>query len=491
MSPRLKIALSLVAARVLASVLVIVLGDDPQPSGEGFELDPDADPTREGPNPKLEGAGDLKGDTPKAVGPDGGGTGLVNSREPEGIDYSDPEVREAELRRLLGEGQINWQAVAKIVGLMEEPIPEELRPVFLDGITTGPRRNQTMFAFAVLRDESFIEDLFELLDDPSVVKGARRAVLSALWQMPAGDRDDVVRKIESRFTGDPVKDQAMLQAVSRRGGPEAARALTEYLQSLRNPREVPPHILRSLDLKDPQTSAIFAGALQQEQSSKVLKALITTAAQPGARSMVDPLVALDRDGVPDDVRQSVMDALGTIGDLDSVDYLLRKAQEPGIFGDRAVMALGSLNTSERGVADKISKALDAAENNPRPREYKKSLLVALGRSRSAGSLRVVAKSLDDGDTEVRLAAVDAMNHMGHRSRGYENKLAAMYRTADDTGKRRVAAALGSIGGEEAIRELRRMLKAEDLPASVKPTVQFGLRNAEKQLAEERKAVSGR
>lgn len=490
MSPRLKIALSLVTALALAAVLVVVLGGEPQaPIDDGFGYETD-DPTGVGArpedNPELAGTGDEKGGPKAKAGPDGGGS-LVGSREPEGIDLSDPRVRDQELRRLLGESSINWQAVARIVGLMEEPIPEELRKVFLDGITVGPRRNQTMFAFAVLRDESFVEDLFQLLDDATVVKGARRAVLSALAQMPGGNRDEIVRKIEGRLTGDPIKDQQLIRTANQRGGPEAARALTEYLQSLPNPRQVPPHILRSLDLSDEETAKVFATALRNEQSPKVLKALITTASQSGARDLVDPLVSLDRDGVPDDVRQQVMDALGRIGDTASVDYLLRKAEEPGVFGDRAVLALGSLNTSARGVADQLAKALDGAANNPRPSQYKKSLLVALGRSRSANNLRVVAKSLDDRDPDVRMAAVEALNHMGHRSRGYEDKLVRMYDRADDVGKRRVAAALGNIGGDEAIAEMRRMLKAENLAPSVKATLQMGLRAAERQRAEERKS----
>jgi len=176
-----------------------------------------------------------------------------------------------------------------------------------------------------------------------------------------------------------------------------------------------------------------------------------------------------------------MEALGRIGDPKAVDYLLRKAEEPGIFGDRAVMALGSLNTSARGVADQLAKALDGRENNPRPAKYKKSLLIALGNAKSSEGLRVVAKTLDDRDGEVRLAAVEAMGRMGHRARGYEQKLAHIYGGANESEKRRVVVALGSIGGDESIAVMRRMLKEEGLSPSVKQTLQMGLRSALKQL----------
>ena len=485
MTPRLKLALTVVATLALAVVLVVLLREDPPAPTGGYTLEGDGESvvdTPKGEAPKLDGGVEAKGATPGG-GPDGGGS-LVGARRPEGIDLSDPQVRETELRRLLGEAEPDWRQVADIVKLMEEPIPEELRGIFLDGLTVGPRRNQTMFAFAVLRDESFLEDLFQLLDDTSVVKGARTAVLTAIWQMPAGNRDDVVRKLEGRLTGDPVKDQQLVAAFNRRGGAEAARALSEYLQSLGNPRQVPPHVLRSLDLTDKQAAEVFANALGREQSPKVLKALITTASQPGAKVMIDPLVSLDRDGVPDDVRQQVMDALGRIGDTKAVDYLLRKAEEPGVFGDRAVLALGALNTSARGVADQLAKALDGSENNPRPVKYKKSLLIALGNAKSSEGLRVVGKTLDDGEREVRMAAVEAMGRMGARARGYEEKIASIYRGANESEKRRVVVALGSIGGEVAIDEMRRMLKEEGLSASVKQTLQMGLRAAQKQLESE-------
>ena len=43
-----------------------------------------------------------------------------------------------------------------------------------------------------------------MLDDSQVIKGARGAVLSALWQMPGGDRDAIAKQLESRLSGDPV-----------------------------------------------------------------------------------------------------------------------------------------------------------------------------------------------------------------------------------------------------------------------------------------------
>jgi len=449
MTPRFKIVLSLLGALVLACVLVVVLRDDPvDSSGAGYELDGDSadagDPSKGGTNKGLQGAEPGVSAKPN-FGPDGGGGNIVGAREPFGIDYSDPAVREVELTRLLGEPQVNWQKVAKIVGLMEEPIPAALRPKILDAMKVGPRRNQVMFVFAVLRDDSFVEDLFEMLDDSQVIKGARGAVLAALWQMPGGDRDAIAKQLESRLSGDPVKDMQLILAMNKRGGPEATRALVEYLQEAPNPRQIPQHILKSLDVTDPASAEVMADAIRGEQSPKVLRALITTAGQSGARAMVDPLISLDRDGMADDVRQQVLAALGRIGDTASVDYLLRKSEEPGVFGERAIQSIGALNTSDRGVAGVLVKALAGASNNPRPNQFKKSLLIALGNARSAGSLDAVAKTLDDADEGVRQASVRAMGQMGHRSRGYISKLGQIYEKGGETTKRRIAIAMGTIG----------------------------------------------
>ncbi|MDA1194725.1 MAG: HEAT repeat domain-containing protein [Planctomycetota bacterium] len=481
MPPRFKLALALLSALVLACALVLVLldgGDNPRPIQFPTDVDGDVGPVEPG-VPELDTTGVTPTGPPPAQLPDGSGS-LVGVRRPSGIDLSDPAVREQELRRMLAAEPVDWQEVARIVGLMAEPIPAALRPVLLNELVSG-RRNQVMFVYAQLRDASFIEDLFEMLDDASVIKGARQAVLTALWQMPAGDRDAVVRRLEGRLSGDVVADLQLIQTLAKRGGPEAARAIGEYLQRAANPAQVPLHILQSLDTTDPATAEVLATQLRSETSPKVLKALLVAAAQPGAHALVDPLTALDRDGVPDDVRHLAIDALGRIGDTAAVDFLLRKAAEPGVFGERAVRAIGVLDTAERGVAEVLAKALDSAAANPRPAQFKKSLLIALGNAKSAASLRVVSKVLDDPDEEVRQAAVEAMGRMGHRSRGYIEKLGSLYAGGSETTKRRVAIALGSIGGKEAVVAMERMLQEEGLSPSLRQTLLMGRNSAVEQL----------
>ncbi len=488
----LKLALALLAALALAVGLVFVLGGDPGEAGDSYEIEDAGDGGLEL-NPS---SGDLKGNGGKGTdegkgnpamqpgGPDGGG-GLIR-RQPSGIDYSDPEVRAAELTRLMEGANVQWHEVAEIVKLMEEPFPEALRQKLLDGLTIGRRTSQVRLVFAVMRDDSFVEDLFERLDDPSVVKGKWRAVLTALSEMPAGDRDDIARKLESRLTGDERRDTEVLRAIGRRGGPEAARAIVEYVGTASNPRAIPVHILKSLDLSDKKTAAVYVQALANETKPKALQALVAAAAQPGAKTLVAPLISLDADGVPDDVRGQALDSLSRIGNTDAVQYLLRKAEEPGTFGTRAVSAVGRLNSAERGVADLLAKALDGADNHANARAYKKSVLLALGRAKASSSLGTIAKTLDDPDAEVRMAATEAMGSMGHRSRGYVNRLASQYSKGDDKAKLKVAVALGSIGGEEAVREMRRMLKQEGLTPSLKQTLLMALRRAQDDLEAARK-----
>ena len=488
MTSRFKYGLALVVALAAGCVLVLLLGTgDDAGRRRGSDLVADdvggEGDVSEGPSLPTQGTmpeGDGKGGTLR--GPDGGGS-LVGVRLPEGIDLSDPAVRDTELRKLMAGYPIDWQSVAKIVALMTESVPAELKPIILNELKSGSR-NQVMFVFAELRDASFIDDLFGLLDDPAVVKGARGAVLTALWQMPGGDRDDIARRLEGRLTSDVRNDQGLLQAIAKRGGAEAARALVEYLQRVPKPREIPPHVLQSLDVRDPAAGAIVAAALRNESSDQILRQLVLMSMQPGAKLIVEPLRELDRDGVADEVRAQVLTALGRIGDPVGVAYLIEKSAEPGVFGQHALRGIALVDSADAQVAAQLAKALSEADRNPRPAEAKKSLLLAIGAARDIKSLPAVAAILQDPDEEVRNAAVQAMERMGQRARPYVERLAALFEDGGPRTQLRVVIALGSIGGEEAVVAMRALNEKKGLSPSLKNTLTMALRTAERALEQE-------
>jgi len=490
MSSRTKLSLVLLGAVALGVLALVLLQDGgaPEATGPLNDLSADGVPARgggqEGRTP--DGGGGARGADPvRSPARAGGGSdapgALVGARTPEGIDLSRPETRAAELKRLLTAVPVDdWLAVARIVELMPqgEAIPAELRSVILNELQNG-KRLQVMHVFAQLRDDSFVADLFDILESSTADKGVVTAALEALWKMPGGDDDAIAKRLESSLRGDPQKDGAVLRAIGKRGGAEAARAIVEYLQRSKNPSDVQLHILQSLDITtDPAAAEIVREALVREASPKVQRALITMAMQPGASVMTDSLIGLDRDGVNDDVRTQALKALGRIADAKATEYLLKKAGEPGLFGEQAMAAIEHLESGDPKVGDLLAQALADADRNPRPAVAKASFLEALGTARHVASLPTVARSLDDRDPAVQTAAIRAMGRMGESAREYVPRIVQLFAAGDARHQQRVAVALADIGGEAAIKAIRGLLEAKDLDPSVQRTLQMGLRNAE-------------
>ncbi|MDJ0521447.1 MAG: hypothetical protein QNJ90_05160 [Planctomycetota bacterium] len=497
MASRARFGLMLLGLVALACVAYVVLGDDDADvsrggddltadGGSSSRGDPDGGLSARGTAPPMN-----NGRAPMRPGGTngGGGNSLVRAREPSGIDYSDPAVRESELRRMLGGDRVDdWRKVAKIVGLMQpgERIPEDLRGVILRELEGG-KRLQVMHVFAQLRDETFVEDLFEVLERAEAPSGHVRAALEAIWKMPGGDSDEIARRLESSLAGDTQKDVPLLRAIGKRGGPEAARALVEYLQRVKNPSDVQMHVLQSLDVSTDKAAAeIVADALKREGSPKVQRALIAMVMRPGASAMTAPLMGLDRSGVSDDVRAMAIKALGRIADVEATGYLLKKAGEPGVFGERALTAIQRMSSADPKVGALLSRALGEADNNPRPTKAKASLLEALGTAGHAPSLPVIVRSLADRDDTVQTAAIRAMGRMGSKAEEYVPRLGEMFEGQAGTRQRDIAVALSNIGGKQAVDEMRRLLKIEGLDPSVRRNLQIGLRNAESKLPQETK-----
>jgi hypothetical protein len=482
----LLVVLAALAAAVVVGLLLHASDEGGRAAPPVSAGDASATPAAPAPTPAApEPSGPhLQGKAPPAPGGgfDGpGGKGLVGSREPAGPDLSDPAVRAAELRRLMGQQPVDWGKVAKVVALMNEPLPASMRPVMLQELRSG-RRLQVMRVFDALHDGSYVADLFALLDDPSVTAGARGAVLEALWRMPGGDRDDVVRRLEGRLQGEPAKDGALLQALSRRGGPEAARAWVDYLRRVQRPGEVPRYLLQMVDVKDPAAAKVLARALRTEGSPQVQAKLVEMATRPGATALVQPLLELDHEGVDDTVRAKALMALGRIGAPTGVQYLLLRADEGGTYGAKAIQAIAQIRSQDPKVTAQLAAALAQVDTNPRPAAARKSLLLAIGASRDPRALPAVAATLDDADEGVRLAAVQAMERMGPKARSYVGRLSNLFDSGNARTRLRVAAALGNIGGQEAVDAMQKMLTRKGLSPSLRQTLKLGLDYARKRLA---------
>lgn len=494
MTARLKLGLAVVGALVLGFLLLQAL-NDPASSGSGDDthLEGDSDYlNEEGKRGSLHadagtgqpGDGEMDPSLTadgKAPKPDS----LIGARLPSGIDWSDPAVRVRELTRILGTQPIEWRQAAKIVALMTERIPDELRPAILWELSNG-KRNQVMHLFSALRDPTFVEDLFDVLDDSTASRGARAAALQGLWRMPGAPADDVARRLEGRLTNDFSRDREVLFAIAARGGQEAARAMVEYVQRLKNPREIPPHILQRIDLvKDKQAANVVLQALAQESSPKVLRALIGMVGRPNATAFSETIISLDRDGQDDAVRTQALFALGRIGDEASVTYLLDKAGESGHYGERAIQSIASISSADAGARKRLADALAATGNGPNTENARVSLLLAIGAVGDKDTLPAVAATLGDRSSKVREAAVRAIGRMGPKAEAYVDELSRTYAQGETRLRVRVATALTSIGGKKALAELKGMLAEEGLNASLQRTLKMGVRTVEHRLEAER------
>jgi len=484
MTPRFKIGLTLLLALGLGVFVFWLTQDDGARHGAGVDLSGDSVDDGTGDAELLADGSDPEAGNKLAPGATGGGRSLVGARTPHGIDLSNPDVRSTELTRILDTRPIDWRAAAKIAALMKEPLPDGARPIILWELRNG-RRLQVMHLFRELHDPSFVEDMFDLLDDPEVAKGARKFALEALWQMPGAPTDAVVLRLEGRLSDDLREDNAILFAMAASGGPEAARALVEYVQRSKDPEKIPQHLLQRLDVtKDKEAARILSDALETERSPKALRSFIRMASKHGAREFTEPLIALDRDGIPTEVREQSMHALSQIGDEAAIGYLLEKAQEPGRFGEAALRSVAMISSADPEARKNLSKALEEADDNPRPEKAKESLLLAIGAVGDKNALPAVAAQLSDRSASVQRAAVRAMGRLGPKSEAYVPKLSRLYEQGDDATRIHVAVALGSIGGEQAVADMERMIKDESISPSLLRTLRMGLRNAKSRLPKE-------
>lgn len=499
MTARFKIALAtLIGLAATAVVVALLLGVFDGPKAETVDglvgetdgpgsADPEA-PIRAGGDttptdgPGLDGAG-----TPGQPG-----TFRPGLREPHGLDLSDPEQLAKHLANLIDESPVDWKELVRTLGVATGPLSEEVKAFLLKALRFGPR-NDASRAFRVVQDGSLTEDLLALLDDPELDPRGSLAVLKALYEIPGANPDEVALGLESRLADDFAKDRYVIQAIAARGGPEATRALVEYIQRMEKPGLMNPYLLQALDLrtnKDAQQVVIDA-MRQSDWTPAALRQVLGMVKQPGATAFTESVIALDIDSQPQEVRAEVLETLGRIGGRDAVDYLLRKASEPGVYGEHATKALTALSHLPAEARKRVAEELDAAGRNPRPDDYRIALLRALANVRASNVGEKVAPLINDPSTGVSHAAIHAIGRMQEGGEKYVPKLVERWSSADDATKIRLAVALGTIGGEGAVEALEGMAAEEGHSPHLLRTLRMGLNDAKKRLEkpEERAATA--
>ena len=411
---------------------------------------------------------------------------LVGARVPHGIDLSDPEVREKELERLVRKKPIDWKAVTAILRAHPEPLTELVRDAMLAAIQTAGHRRPVLEAFAALNDGSLVKDLMDAFDDRDMPPGARRAILQALYTMPGASDEEVALALEARLSDDVRKDREILHAIAARGGAEGARAVVEYLQRVDKPQLVNPYVLRALDVSDnPKAAIVLREALETDGlSPEVQEKLLQLGAQPGAYDITRAVISLDRDGATEDVRKEAITSLARIGGEEALAYLLEKAQQPGTLGGHAVTSLGLLGKSNEKTVKLLIGALEGGGRNPHGGIYEQQVLLALGSSNDARAAPAISPHLEDPDVGVKRAAIQGLGRMRHLARDQVPAIVKQWPEGDEQTRLRVAVALATIGGKDAVNALEQMAGVADLTPSLIRTINAGLRNARRNLAKD-------
>ncbi len=477
---KLRTLLPYLALGVAMALVAWVLTRPPPPRGDAgadlANLQPRSTGSSAGTSPAggtLPGRAGSTQETPASPAANahpGGHTTVVGSREPFGIDLSDPRAVHGALVAALGKAPRDWSAVRRLLELYKEPLDSDVRETLLQALR-GPDREPAREALANAQDPTLVGDLFALFDDPEAAGDLRTAVLDVLARMPGAPASDVVLGLESRLRNDPMADAPLLRAIARRGGEEAARAVVEYLQRSSDPLRVPGRLAMGQALrKDPKAMAVVARGLEDATRSDVVVALTGIAAVPGADALVPALIHLDTSDRPDELRRAALDALAQIGSPEALDHLLQASRESGPTGEDALRAIGRMDSAGPKTREMLMAALEDAARQPRPIQAKRELLSALANLGHEAAAPAFRDALTDPDDRIRQSAALGIGRLGRRGRPYVEDLVRAYASSERRVQRILVQALGMVGGDEARSVLEQMKSDEGLSPDIQRAV---------------------
>jgi len=147
----------------------------------------------------------------------------------------------------------------------------------------------------------------------------------------------------------------------------------------------------------------------------------------GGEDALDSLRWVAASDTDERVVQAAIDALARLATAGAIDTLVALTSDPA-RRDACVAALARLGKEHIEV---IGCAWDLAAP-----EARQALVAVLGRMKQPRASELLSAALDDPDDSVRLAAVNALAHLG--SRAQERKLVTMARADSDPKVRRAA-----------------------------------------------------
>lgn len=288
----------------------------------------------------------------------------------------------------------------------------------------GSARERAAAAKALAQVESpqTLSYLLEALSDPDqwVRYFAARSIgrheypesVAALAQLAQEDAANHVRiaAMESLARIGGARAVAILAQLAESDNIDLARAALGGLGLIGHPDALPP-LLAMLRSADPGRRMDALRAIGERGG-------------PGAVDALQWMAAADVDSR---VVEAAISALARLATPEAIEMLITLTSDP-TRQDSCIAALAELG-KER--IELIGKGLNHVQSGVR-----RSVVNALGRMKQPLASELLSAALDDADASVRLAAANALAHLG--SRAAERKLVAMARADSDSSVRRAA-----------------------------------------------------
>lgn len=173
----------------------------------------------------------------------------------------------------------------------------------------------------------------------------------------------------------------------------------------------------------------------------------------------------------------MLDALAQTGSLAGIDHLIEVSRQPGLWGEKAILALANIPNATPEARESLVRELERAAVNPRPELARAALLEVAGRLQVKAALPTMVESLRDPSDQVKNSAIRAIGLLRSNARAHTADLARLFQGGSPSTRTAVAVALGNIGGEEAVKELEELLKDTTLDSSLRRTLGYGVEQA--------------
>jgi len=301
---------------------------------------------------------------------------------------------------------------------------DRILPILNDALHNGTPKVRSAAAHALgqLESSQALPGLLAAMNDPD--SWVRYFAVRSIGQhkMP-----EAIDKLEFMAKADAAGHVriAALEALGQLGGARAvaiiapmsesaesdmARAALKSLGSIGHPDSLPP-LLTALRSTEPVIRIAALDALAKRGGAGTADAL-----QWAAAADENPQVS-----------QAAIEALGRLATPDAINALIE------LMADRARRedCIAVLAQLRHGQIDNVAQGLSHSVA-----EVRRAVIEALGRMKQPAATNWLITSLDDAESQVRMAAVIALGRLG--SRGAERKLASLARTDADPAVRSAA-----------------------------------------------------